>query len=198
MSAIFWIASAAQLPHCQVYRLKPCASSSRNIEPQVAAGLIGGGKTSAGQAAFFNSGLVRYVDLLDTIHVVAASVIPATTFTGSVLAVAGQVGATGEEFMLPHARWCQRASDRCTKLGCAPSHFSKTIICEILSLPFFDGLQNETGDEFGLVASGVIGLRPASGRISHSVLAEICRGDQRVNFTDGDVVFFQALRVPSG
>jgi 2-methylcitrate dehydratase len=28
--------------------------------------LIGGGKTSADQAAFFNSGLVRYLDLLDS------------------------------------------------------------------------------------------------------------------------------------
>jgi hypothetical protein len=38
-----------------------------------------------------------------------------------------------------------------------PSHFAKTIIREILSLTLFDGLQNEAGDEFWLVAIGVIG-----------------------------------------
>ena len=42
-------------------------------------------------------------------------------------------------------------------LGCAPSHFAETIIREILSLTFFDRLQNEAGDEFGLVAIAVIG-----------------------------------------
>jgi len=42
-------------------------------------------------------------------------------------------------------------------LGSAPGHFAKTIIREILGLPFFDRLQNEAGDEFGLVAIGVIG-----------------------------------------
>src|SRR5208337_2482865 len=33
--------------------------------------LIGGGKTSPDQAALFNSGLVRYVDLLDSFNAVA-------------------------------------------------------------------------------------------------------------------------------
>jgi hypothetical protein len=42
-------------------------------------------------------------------------------------------------------------------LGRAPGHFAEPIIREILSLPLFDGLQNEAGDEFGLVAIGVIG-----------------------------------------
>ena len=42
-------------------------------------------------------------------------------------------------------------------LGRNPGHFAKTIIREIMSLAFFDGLQYEAGDEFGLVAIGVIG-----------------------------------------
>jgi hypothetical protein len=42
-------------------------------------------------------------------------------------------------------------------LGPDPGHFAKTIIREILSVPFFDRLQNEAGDEFGHVAIGVIG-----------------------------------------
>ena len=42
-------------------------------------------------------------------------------------------------------------------LSCSPGQLAKTIICEILSLPFFDGLQNEPGNEFGPVVIGVIG-----------------------------------------
>jgi hypothetical protein len=42
-------------------------------------------------------------------------------------------------------------------LGRNPSHLAKTVIREILSLPVFDGLQNETGDELGPVAIGVLG-----------------------------------------
>ena len=62
-------------------------------------------------------------------------------------------------------------------LGRDPSHFAKTIIREVLGLPFFDGLQNETGNKFGLVAIGVIGRRSAAGRIPHPVLAEVRRRD---------------------
>ena len=76
-------------------------------------------------------------------------------------------------------------------LGPDPGHFAKTIIREILRLPFFDRLQNEAGDEFGLVAVGVIRRRSATGRISHPVLAKISRRDERVNFTDDDAVSFQ-------
>jgi len=43
-----------------------CTNSWRNIEPPVHGSLIGGGKTSADQATLFNSGLVRYVDLMDS------------------------------------------------------------------------------------------------------------------------------------
>src|SRR6478672_6402129 len=61
--------------------------------------LIGGGKTSADQAALFNSGLVRYVDLLDSYMAPGGLCHPSDNF-GTVLAAAEQAGTSGEEFML--------------------------------------------------------------------------------------------------
>jgi 2-methylcitrate dehydratase len=61
--------------------------------------LIGGGKTSADQAALFNSALVRYVDLLDSYMASGGLCHPSDNF-GTVLAAAEQAGASGEEFML--------------------------------------------------------------------------------------------------
>jgi 2-methylcitrate dehydratase len=61
--------------------------------------LIGGGKTSADQAALFNSSLVRYVDLLDSYMAVGGLCHPSDNF-GTILAAAEYVGASGEEFML--------------------------------------------------------------------------------------------------
>ena len=61
--------------------------------------LIGGGKTSADQAALFNSALVRYVDLLDSYMAPGGLCHPSDNF-GTVLAAAEQAGASGEEFML--------------------------------------------------------------------------------------------------
>jgi 2-methylcitrate dehydratase len=61
--------------------------------------LIGGGKTSADQAALFNSSLVRYVDLLDSYMAVGGLCHPSDNF-GTILAAAEQVGASGEQFML--------------------------------------------------------------------------------------------------
>src|ERR1700751_774257 len=61
--------------------------------------LIGGGKTSADQAVLFNSGLVRYVDLLDIFIAPCGLCHPSDNF-GTVLAAAEQVGASGQEFML--------------------------------------------------------------------------------------------------
>jgi 2-methylcitrate dehydratase len=61
--------------------------------------LIGGAKTSADQAALFNSGLVRYVDLLDSYMAPGGLCHPSDNF-GTVLAAAEQAGASGEEFML--------------------------------------------------------------------------------------------------
>src|SRR6476660_8981613 len=54
--------------------------------------LIGGGKTSADQAALFNSGLVRYVDLLDSYMSPGGLCHPSDNF-GTVLAAAEQAGA---------------------------------------------------------------------------------------------------------
>jgi 2-methylcitrate dehydratase len=61
--------------------------------------LIGGGKTSLDQAAFFNSALVRYVDLLDSYMSPGGLCHPSDNF-GAVLAAAEQVGASGEQFLL--------------------------------------------------------------------------------------------------
>jgi 2-methylcitrate dehydratase len=71
--------------------------------------LIGGGKTSADQAALFNSGLVRYVDLLDSYMAVGGLCHPSDNF-GTVLAAAEQAGASGEEFMLALNAGSQRQS----------------------------------------------------------------------------------------
>jgi 2-methylcitrate dehydratase len=61
--------------------------------------LIGGGKTSPDQAALFNAGLVRYVDLLDSYMSPGGLCHPSDNF-GAILAAAEHVGASGEEFML--------------------------------------------------------------------------------------------------
>src|SRR5216684_4628956 len=61
--------------------------------------LIGGGNTSADQAALFNSALVRYVDLLDSYMSPGGLCHPSDNF-GTVLAAAEQVDASGDDFML--------------------------------------------------------------------------------------------------
>jgi 2-methylcitrate dehydratase len=61
--------------------------------------LIGGGKTSADQAALFNSSLVRYVDLLDSYMAMGGLCHPSDNL-GTILAAAEQAGSSGEEFML--------------------------------------------------------------------------------------------------
>jgi len=61
--------------------------------------LIGRGKTSADQSAFFNSALVRYVDLLDSYMADGGLCHPSDNF-GTVLAAAERSGASGEEFMV--------------------------------------------------------------------------------------------------
>ncbi|WP_040829848.1 MmgE/PrpD family protein [Nocardia jiangxiensis] len=60
---------------------------------------IGGGRTSVDQAAFFNTVLVRYRDLLDTFLTPGGLCHPADNF-GAVLAMAEHVGATGADFLL--------------------------------------------------------------------------------------------------
>lgn len=61
--------------------------------------LVGGGRTSVDQAAFFNAVLVRYPDLLDTYLTVGGLCHPADNF-GAVLAVAEHTGAVGADFLL--------------------------------------------------------------------------------------------------
>jgi 2-methylcitrate dehydratase len=61
--------------------------------------LIGGGHTSPDEAALYNSGLVRYVDLLDSFMGPGGLCHPADNF-GGVLATADATGASGEDFML--------------------------------------------------------------------------------------------------
>jgi 2-methylcitrate dehydratase len=61
--------------------------------------LIGGGKTAPDQAALFNSGLVRYVDLLDSYMSPGGLCHPGDNF-GTILAAAEHAQASGEDFML--------------------------------------------------------------------------------------------------
>lgn len=61
--------------------------------------LVGGGRASVDQAAFFNAVLVRYTDLLDTYLTVGGLCHPADNF-GAILAVAEHVGASGADFLL--------------------------------------------------------------------------------------------------
>ena len=72
-----------------------------------------------------------------------------------------------------------------------PGHFAEPIIREVLRLTFFDRLQHKTGHELRLIALGVIGRRSAADRISHPVLSEVRRRDERVDLTDDDVVLFE-------
>ena len=61
--------------------------------------LIGGGRSSPDQAALYNSGLVRYIDLLDSYMGPGGLCHPADNF-GGVLAAADMMGASGEDFIL--------------------------------------------------------------------------------------------------
>ncbi len=61
--------------------------------------LVGGGRASVDQAAFFNAVLVRYPDLLDTYLTVGGLCHPADNF-GALLAVAEHVDASGADFLL--------------------------------------------------------------------------------------------------
>ena len=61
--------------------------------------LIGGGKTAPDQAALFNSGLVRYVDLLDSYMSPGGLCHPSDNF-GAILAAAEHAKASGEDFMV--------------------------------------------------------------------------------------------------
>ena len=81
---------------------RPFAALREQFEEYRAPGrctLIGGGKTALDQAALFNSGLTRYVDLLDSYMSPGGLAHPSDNF-GTVLAAAEYVDASGEDFML--------------------------------------------------------------------------------------------------
>jgi 2-methylcitrate dehydratase PrpD len=102
-SAIFWTASAATIAALPG---PPFRALREQFEEYRALGrctLIASGKTSADQAALFNSGLVRYVDLLDSYMSPGGLCHPSDNF-GTVLAAAEQAGASGEEFMSNRCR----------------------------------------------------------------------------------------------
>lgn len=61
--------------------------------------LIGGGVTSPDQAALYNSGLVRYVDLLDSYMSPGGLCHPSDNF-GPILAAAEHASASGEDFIV--------------------------------------------------------------------------------------------------
>lgn len=61
--------------------------------------LVGGGRASVDQAAFFNAVLVRYPDLLDTYLTVGGLCHPADNF-GAILAVAERLDTSGADFLL--------------------------------------------------------------------------------------------------
>lgn len=61
--------------------------------------LIGGGHATVGEAALFNSGLVRYVDLLDSYMSPGGLCHPSDNF-GGLLAAADHAEASGADFML--------------------------------------------------------------------------------------------------
>src|ERR1700757_1179666 len=61
--------------------------------------LIGGGKTALDQAALFNSGLTRYVDLLDS-YMSPGGLAHRSDNFGIVLAAAEYADASGEDFMV--------------------------------------------------------------------------------------------------
>lgn len=72
---------------------------ARYFSSKPTATLIGGGKASVDQAAFFNAVLVRYPDLLDTYLTPGGLCHPADNL-GAVLAVAEHTRAGGAEFLL--------------------------------------------------------------------------------------------------
>lgn len=78
---------AAIRAHAEQFSGKPSAT------------IVGGGQLSVDQAAFFNTVLVRYPDLLDTFLTEGGLCHPADNF-GGVLAVAEHVDAVGSDFLV--------------------------------------------------------------------------------------------------
>src|ERR1700761_1407026 len=77
----------------------PIRAHTPQFSGRPSATLVGGGRASVDQAAFFNAVLVRYPDLLDTYLTEGGLCHPADNF-GAVLAVAEHVNAGGADFLL--------------------------------------------------------------------------------------------------
>ncbi|MDT5218056.1 MAG: 2-methylcitrate dehydratase [Mycobacterium sp.] len=74
-------------------------AQAEEFSGRTTATLVGGGRASVDQAAFFNTVLVRYPDLLDTYLTVGGLCHPADNF-GAILAVAEHRNASGADFLL--------------------------------------------------------------------------------------------------
>ena len=79
--------------------IAPIREQTEQFSGRPTATLVGGGRASVDQAAFFNAVLVRYPDLLDTYLTVGGLCHPADNF-GAVLAVAEHVNASGADLLL--------------------------------------------------------------------------------------------------
>src|SRR3984885_1658709 len=79
--------------------IAPIREQTEQFSGVASATLVGGGRVSVDQAAFFNAVLVRYPDLLDTYLTVGGLCHPADNF-GAVLAVAEHVEGSGADFLL--------------------------------------------------------------------------------------------------
>lgn len=77
----------------------PIRAHAQEFGGRPTATLVGGGRASVDQAAFFNAVLVRYPDLLDTFLTPGGLCHPADNF-GAVFAVAEHIGAAGSDFLL--------------------------------------------------------------------------------------------------
>src|SRR5215813_14411837 len=77
----------------------PIRAHAEEFSGRPTATLVGGGRASVDQAAFFNAVLVRYPDLLDTFLTPGGLCHPADNF-GAVFAVAEHVNASGADFLL--------------------------------------------------------------------------------------------------
>jgi len=79
--------------------ITPVRAHVMQFSSRPTASLIGGGRASVDQAAFYNAVLVRYPDLLDTFLTPGGLCHPADNF-GAILAAAEHVGADGSDFLL--------------------------------------------------------------------------------------------------
>lgn len=79
--------------------IAPIRAQTEEFSGRPTATLVGGGRASVDQAAFFNAVLVRYPDLLDTFLTPGGLCHPSDNF-GAILAMAEYVGAGGADFLL--------------------------------------------------------------------------------------------------